>query len=181
MISAERIAVKFQRRETKTCEIQGMKITDLTNPLQTMLLTSRADGKDNIMALDWHMPASFEPMMYAVSIGKTRHTLGIVRKSGVFVVNFMITGSEKDILYCGRHTGVEADKFAQTGLKKVEAETIDCPRLEIAAGYLECVVEKEIEAGDHIVFIARVAKAALQKNGKRPFHVAGDKFVSTND
>lgn len=64
-----------------------MRITTLTNQRQTILLTCRAEKKDNIMTLDWHMPLSFEPMMHAVSIGKTRYSLELVRKSKVFVVS----------------------------------------------------------------------------------------------
>ena len=157
-----------------------MKITTLTNPRQTILLTCRAEGKDNVMTLDWHTPLSFQPMMYAVSIGKTRYSLELVRKSKVFVVNFVPKELEKAVLYCGRYSGRNIEKFKEAGLKKEEAETIDCPRISGALGYLECQVEKEIEVGDHILFIAKVTKANLKKEGKRLFHLFGDKFTTTS-
>jgi len=157
-----------------------MKITTLTNPRQTILLTCRAEGKDNVMTLDWHTPLSFQPMMYAVSIGKTRYSLELVRKSKVFVVNFVPKELEKAVLYCGRYSGRNIDKFKEAGLEKEKAETIDCPRISGALGYLECQVEKEIEVGDHILFIAKVTKANLKKEGKRLFHLFGDKFTTTS-
>jgi flavin reductase (DIM6/NTAB) family NADH-FMN oxidoreductase RutF len=156
-----------------------MKITTITNPRQTILLTSRFKGQDNIMTLDWHTPLSFEPMMYAVSIGESRFSLNLVRHSKVFVVNFMSKDFEKEILFCGRHSGKDIDKFKETGLEKEEAETIDCPRIKQALGYLECKVVKEIEVGDHILFIARVTKAELRKKEKRLFHLFADKFTTT--
>ena len=156
-----------------------MKITTLTNPLQTILLTCKAGKKDNIITLDWHTPLSFDPMMYAVSIGKTRYSLELVKKSKVFVVNFMSKDFEKEILFCGRHSGRNFDKFKETGLEKEEAQTIDCPRIKQALGYLECRVEKEIEAGDHILFITKVQKAELKKKEKRLFHLFEDKFTTT--
>lgn len=158
-----------------------MKITTLTNPRQTILLTCRLKGKDNVMTLDWHTPLSFEPMMYAVSIGKTRFSLNLIKESKVFVVNFMSKDFEKEILFCGRHSGKNIDKFKETGLEKEEAETIDCPRIKQALGYLECKVEKEIEVGDHILFIARVTKADLKQKAKRLFHLFDDKFTTTMD
>jgi len=158
-----------------------MKITTLTNPLQTILLTCRAQGKDNIMTLDWHMPLSFSPMMYAVSIGKTRFSLNLVRRSKVFVVNFMSRDYEKEILYCGRHSGKNIDKFKETGLEKEEAKKIDCPKIKQALGYLECKIEKEIEVGDHILFVARVLHAELKKRDKRLFHLFADKFTTTEE
>ncbi|PJA84377.1 MAG: hypothetical protein CO145_01290 [Candidatus Nealsonbacteria bacterium CG_4_9_14_3_um_filter_37_13] len=158
-----------------------MKITTLTNPRQTILLTCRFQGKDNVMTLDWHTPLSFEPMIYAVSIGKTRFSLNLVRKSKVFVVNFMSKDFEKEILFCGRHSGRNFDKFKETGLEKEEVETIHCPRIKQALGYLECQVIKEIETGDHILFIAEVKKAELKQKGKRLFHLFADKFTTTED
>lgn len=158
-----------------------MKITTLTNPRQTILLTCRAEGKDNIMTLDWHTPLSFEPMLYAVSIGKTRYSLELVKKSKVFVVNFMAKKYEKEVLFCGRHSGKNIDKFKETGLHKEESETIDCPRVKEALGCLECKVEKEIEVGDHILFIAKVLKADLKGKAKRLFHCYADKFTTTVD
>jgi len=158
-----------------------MKITTLTNPRQTILLSCRWQGKDNIMTLDWHTPLSFEPMMYAVAIGKTRFSAEMVRKSGVFAVNFMPAEFEKEILFCGTKTGKNIDKFKETGLEKEEAETIDCPRIRQALAYMECKVEKEIEVGDHILFIAKVTKAELKKRGKRLFHLFEDKFTTTVD
>ena len=156
-----------------------MKITTITNPRQTILLTCRWQGEDNVMTLDWHTPLSFEPMMYAVSIGKTRFSLDLVRKSKVFVVNFMSKDFEKEILFCGRYSGKNVDKFKETGLEKEEAETINCSRIKQALGYLECKIEKEIEVGDHILFIAKVKKAELKKKAKRLFHLFADEFTTT--
>jgi len=156
-----------------------MRITTLTNPRQTVLITSRFGDKDNVMTADWHTPLSFEPMMYAVSIGKTRYSLELIKKSGVFVVNFMPKEYEKEILYCGRHSGQKIDKFQETKLTKEEAETINCPRIKEALAYLECQVEKAVEVGDHILFIAKVSKSELRRQGKRLFHLFNDQFTTT--
>jgi flavin reductase (DIM6/NTAB) family NADH-FMN oxidoreductase RutF len=158
-----------------------MKITTVTNPKQTILLTCRAQDKDNIITLDWHTILSFEPMMYAVSIGKTRFSFNLIKSSKVFVVNFMSKNFEKEVLFCGQNSGENLDKFKETGLEKEEAETIDCPKIKQALGYLECKVEKEIEVGDHVLFIAKVSRAEIKENGKRLFHLLGDKFTTTID
>ena len=156
-----------------------MKITTLANPRQTILLTCRANKKDNVITIDWHTPLSFEPIMYAVSIGKTRYSLNLIKKSKVFVINFMSKDFEKEIIFCGRHSGKNIDKFKETGFEKKEAETIDCPRIKQALAYLECKVEKEIKVSDHILFIAKVTKANLRQKAKRIFHILDDKFTTT--
>ena len=131
------------------------------------------------MTLDWHTPLSFNPMMYAVSIGKTRYSLELVKKSKVFAVNFISKNLEKEALFCGRHSGKDIDKFKATNLEKEEAETINCPLIKNSLAYLECKVKNEIEVGDHILFIAEVTKAVFKKRGKRLFHLFEDKFTTT--
>lgn len=158
-----------------------MKITNITNPLQTILLTCRDQNKDNVITLDWHMPLSFDPMMYAVSIGKTRFSLDLIRKSRVFVVNFMSKDFKKEVIYCGTNCGENLDKFSKSGLEKEEAEKINCPRIKGSLGYLECQVEKEIETGDHVLFIGKVVSYDLREKGKRLFHLGGDQFTTTLD
>jgi flavin reductase (DIM6/NTAB) family NADH-FMN oxidoreductase RutF len=101
-----------------------MKITTFTNPRQTILLTCRWKGRDNIMTLDWHTPLSFDPMLYAVSIGKTRFSLNLVKKSKVKVEKEIEVGDY--ILFITRVTKADlkqkarrlfhlfADKFTTT-------------------------------------------------------------------
>lgn len=156
-----------------------MKITTLTNPLQTILVTCRYKYKDNIITMDWHTPLSFNPMMYAISVGKTRYSLELIKNSKVFVVNFMSKDYEKEVLWCGRHSGRDFDKFSQTGLTKEEADKMDCPRIRQALGFLECKVIQSIEVGDHVLFIAKVVHAQLKKQAKRLFHLHEDKFTTT--
>ncbi len=156
-----------------------MRITTLTNPRQTILLTSRYKDKDNVMTLDRHTPLSFDPMMYAVSVGKTRFSLSLIKQSKVFVVNFMTKDFERETLFCGRNTGEKIDKFKEAGLEKEKAETINCPRIKQALGYLECKVKKEMEVGDHVLFIAKITKAESKKKEKRLFHLFSNKFTTT--
>ena len=158
-------------------------------PRQAVLVTcrgkvkilGRVTEKDNIMAVAWHTPLSKEPFMYAISIGKTRFSLKLIKESGVFAVNFISKKMKEQVLYCGRSSGEHIDKFAESGLKKEECEKIDCPRLADALGYLECEVADEIEAGDHILFIARVIYSKIEREDKRLFHITGDEFTTTTD
>mgnify|MGYP003878682619 CR=1 FL=1 len=156
-----------------------MKITSFSNPRQTILLTCRDKGKDNVMTLDWHMPLSFDPMMYAVSIGKSRFSLKLIQNSKVFVVNFIPKEMEKEAILCGRSSGRDIDKFEEFSIEKEEAKKVNCPRIKNALAWLECEVEKEIETGDHILFIAKVVFAEKRKEGKRLFHLYLDKFTTT--
>ena len=161
------------------------------NPRQTILVTCRASVKDkfsgkkaikdNIIVLDWHMPLSFDPFLYAISIGKTRYSLNLIKESKVFVVNFMPFHLKEDVLFCGRNSGEHLDKFKETTLTKEESEKIDCPRIKQVLAYLECEVIQEIETGDHILFIGKVVHSDELEKGKRIFHTEKDDFTTTQD
>jgi len=124
------------------------------------------------------MRTSISPELYAISIGKTRYSLGLIKKSKVFVVNFMPYYLRDAILYCGRTSGVITDKFKETGLHKEEAESVDCPRIAEAIAYLECEVVTEVEAGDHVILIGKVIRSLLKKEEKRIFHIEGNDFTT---
>ena len=156
-----------------------MKITTLTNPRQTILVTSRYKEKDNVMTLDWHTPLSFEPMLYAISVAKIRFSCRLIKKSKALVSNFMSRDYEKEILYCGRHSGRKGDKFREANLEKEEAEKIFCPRIKQALAFLECRVINQIETGDHILFIGEVVDFKLKTKDKRLFHLWANKFTTT--
>ncbi len=161
----------------------------LYNPRQTVLVTCRdsikdkfteeVTVKDNIIVLDWHMPLSFDPFLYAISIGKKRFSLDLIKKSKVFAVNFMPLHLEEDVLFCGRNSGEHLDKFKETNLTKEEAKKIECPRIKQALAYLECEVIQEVETGDHILFIGKVLNSDENNKGKRIFHVEDDNFTTT--
>ena len=166
-----------------------MKISDVTNPKQVILVSSRADikdsfsteakSKDNIFTLGWHMQVSHVPPLYAISAGKERYSTRLIQESKVFVVNFMDMKFKDEVLYCGTNRGEHIDKFKETGLEKEEAEKIECPRIKQASGYLECKVINEIDAGDHIIFIGEVLKMDVKKQGKRIFQKGGNVFITT--
>ncbi|MBN1502789.1 flavin reductase family protein [Candidatus Woesearchaeota archaeon] len=159
------------------------------NPRQTVLVTCRAkynnfgkdEIKDNIIALDWHIPLSFKPLMYGISAGKTRFSCELISRSKCFAVNFMSIDFQKEVLFCGRHTGRHMDKFTEAGLTKKDCDKIDCARIKEALAYIECEVVDEIDTGDHVLFIGKVAASALLNQGKRIFHIVGDDFTTTVD
>ncbi len=159
----------------------------LTNPRQTVIITCRSKvdvlgksaEKDNAITVDWHMPVSLDPQMYAISIGKGRFSAGMIHDSGVFVVNFVPFEMKESAAYIGRHSGEHEDKISAAGLKAEEAQAVDCPRISGALGYAECEVVNEIEAGDHIIFIGKIVSSNLQKEGKRLFHIWKDEFTTT--
>jgi flavin reductase (DIM6/NTAB) family NADH-FMN oxidoreductase RutF len=148
-------------------------------PTQTVLITSRFYGKDNVMAADWHMPVSFEPPLYAVAIGKTRYTKDLIHKSKVFAVNFIPFKMSDEVLNAGSVSGKFKDKFKEFKIRKDNCSSIDCCYVSDASAFIECEVIQEIDSGDHVIFVGQIIKEKELNDEKRLFHKADGSFTTT--
>jgi flavin reductase (DIM6/NTAB) family NADH-FMN oxidoreductase RutF len=156
-------------------------MSEINGPRQVVLVTCRNRGKDNIITLAWHMPTSFHPNLYAISVGKTRHSHDMIKNSGAFCVNFMSAEYKDAMELCGSVSGRNTDKFRKSGLIRESCEKIDCPRIKQALGFLECRVIDIVETGDHTVFIGEVLKSELKGSGKRLYHITGSDYTASSD
>ncbi len=156
-------------------------MSELNGPRQIALVTCRHKGKDNIITIAWHMPTSFSPGMYAISIGKSRFSHDMISDSGVFCVNFISADCRKEIELCGSVSGADSDKFKESGFGKEECDTIDCPRIRQSLGFLECRVTGRVKTGDHTIFVGEIRKSQMKKPGRRLYHIGYSKFTTTAD
>jgi flavin reductase (DIM6/NTAB) family NADH-FMN oxidoreductase RutF len=81
---------------------------------------------------------------------------------------------EEIIFFCGHISGEKVDKFAETGLVKETATTIDAPRLSEALGFIECKVVDQLEVGDHTLFVGQVTYAEERIDSTRLHHIDGN-------
>ena len=160
----------------------------LSGPRQAVLITSRAKvkilgkevEKDDVMTASWHMPVSFEPPLYAVSVGKARFSHMLISSGKCFVVNFAPVGMKEAAVLCGRKSGEHTDKFADAMLGRENAKSVECPRVKGAEGYIECEVINEVEAGDHTIFIGKVLNWEMPKKSRKLlFHAGESSFTTT--
>ena len=164
---------------------------ELTNPVQTILVTSRhrvvsrfsglEDDKDDIITLDWHTTVSFNPMKYAIVIAKKHFSYNLIHESKVFIVNFISHKLKNAAMYCGKNSGEHLDKFKESGLTKEQGEWVDCPRIKEALAYLECEVAQEIDVGENVIFIGNVVGRVTKADDKRLLHHVQDKYTTTVD
>lgn len=161
-----RLRLSLQRRPESTF----MRVA-YTTPRQVVLITTRHEGSDNVWPVDWHIPLSSAPSLYAIALTRNGYGAQLLRGSGIFVVNFVPATWEKVILFCGNVTGREVDKFAATGLRKEQAESVDAPRLADSLGVLECKVCQTLEVGDHTLFIGEVTREVMRADAPRLHHI----------
>ncbi len=130
-------------------------------------ILGKETDKDNLMTIDWVMPLSKEPMMCAIAVKKNRFTYQILKKSNVFILNLMDSSKKKQVRYCGENSGEFLDKFAKTGLTRIEGKTIHCCAIKEAIARYECEIIDEIQTGDHSLFIAKISDSEEGANIKK--------------
>jgi len=146
---------------------------DIEKPRQVILVSCRHEGKDNIIALAWHMPVSVEPQLYAIAVSKKRLACEMISKSRQFVINFIPFELKEKVLYCGTHSGKDADKFKECKFDKEEAVKVKCPIIKQCSAFMECMLATEIEMGDHVIFIGEVVNSGKKNDKKRIFQTSG--------
>ena len=121
----------------------------LINHGPTVLITSAAGGRRNVMAAAWSMPVEFVPPRVAVVIDKRTFTRELVHASGAFGI--CIPGASLvDLSYAvGSSSGREADKFARHGIVAKPGPVLGVPLIEDGCcGWLECRLIPEVHTQD---------------------------------
>jgi len=136
--------------------------------------------KPSGMVAAWFTKCSWDPPMIAVALSKEGYTHKLIRESKEFVVAVPNKGLEKDLMLFGTTHGDVVDKFKETGIKTKKAKYVKSPLIEDATINFECVLEKEVDVGDHILFVGKVLESHMTEgkgillsmkriNGKRTF------------
>jgi flavin reductase (DIM6/NTAB) family NADH-FMN oxidoreductase RutF len=129
------------------------------------VVTAESGGKANGMTAAWFTRASFNPPLVVVSVGKTRHTWGLIRKSGSFCLNVL---SEEQVPLArkfGFSSGRDSDKLEGVGWKALKTGS---PVIDGAAAWLDCKLIHEYEAGDHTLFVGEVVDCGSSKKKPLP-------------
>lgn len=130
-------------------------------PKLVALATTRSPStrKPNIITLGWWMRTSHRPPMLAISVAHSRYSYELLVKTGEFVLVLPPEEWLDAVLFCGRKSGRNVDKFAETGLREQKAEKVSAPLIKGAIAQFECVVRSIVPAGDHSIFVGEVLAA----------------------
>ena len=122
----------------------------------TIAIAKDPQGKYNPITLGWVMSTSHVPPMLAISIGKARYSLEAIRQAKAFVVSFPSAEQLEESLVHGTRSGRDCDKLALAGTAIQPAQKIDGVLMAEAEANFECVLEGELETGDHVIFAGRI-------------------------
>lgn len=113
---------------------------------------------------------SLSPAMLLICVGKTSNTLPALAERGSFVVNFLAEDASSVAMTCASKT---ADKFSGIPWRASKAAH-DAPILhEHVTAYAECLIDELVDAGDHIVMIAKVVGGTAYQARDPMVHAGG--------
>ncbi len=132
-------------------------------PVPAVLVTSRFEGKDNIITVSWAGTVCTEPPMLSISLRPERLSYTMIRGSGEFVVNLPVEKIARAVDFCGVKSGRDTDKFAAGRLTKARAHKVAAPLIAECPVSIECRVSRVIELGSHHMFIADVLAVNVEE------------------
>lgn len=145
-------------------------------PGPVVLLSSRWQGKNNIMTLGWHTVIEFTPSLVGCVIARTNHSFEMIRRSGECVINLPTRPLTGEVVRIGNSSGAGIDKFAAFGLTAVDAERVEAPLIGECHASFECRVHDRSLVGKYDFFILEVVKAHAAESLRHPktIHYTGD-------
>lgn len=126
-------------------------------PLPAVMVSCGAVMEEfNIITVSWTGTICTNPPMCYISLRPERHSYGIIKRTGEFVINL----TTKDLVYaadwCGVKSGRDYNKFKEMGLTPVMATSVKAPMIAESPVSIECRVKEIKELGSHHMFISDV-------------------------
>jgi flavin reductase (DIM6/NTAB) family NADH-FMN oxidoreductase RutF len=136
-------------------------------------------------------PVSVNPPLLAFAIRPQRYSHELLQENPAFVVNALAYERAVEVLFCGRCSGRDVDKLATARLTPVDAQAVNVPAIGEALAHVECEVEAEYPAGDHVIVVGRVVAASAEEGvlveGQRDLvsappllHLGGNRFTTSS-
>ena len=164
-----------------------IKVNTTLYPVPVVLISSGTvlgdedGGEDgpNVFSLNRISSCNAEPPMMAISIRPGRASHDIIDRLGEFVINIPWPALEIVSDFVGTTTIRETDKWAETGLTRLEAARVRAPLLAECPINIECQVVQRVRLPSHSLFVAEVVAihadaAVLDDRGEGDFALAGE-------
>ena len=128
----------------------------LLAPVPPVMVSCGDMEKPNILTVAWTGITNTVPAKTYISVRPSRHSHGIIKEKGEFVLNLTPAAMARTADYCGIYTGAKVDKFKKCNLTPVEAEEVSAPMIGECPVSLCCRVTNVIPMGSHDMFLADI-------------------------
>ena len=128
----------------------------LLAPVPPALVTVGSLEEPNVLTVAWTGIICSDPAMTYVSIRPSRHSHGMLKAGGEFVIHLPSASQAKQVDYCGVFTGAKVDKFEKCHFTLLESEHVKAPTIAQCPIALECRVTQVVPLGSHDMFMAEI-------------------------
>jgi flavin reductase (DIM6/NTAB) family NADH-FMN oxidoreductase RutF len=126
-------------------------------------VTAKHGDDVSAMTVNWIVQSSFEPPMLALAVEADSHSRQVIEAAGAFAVNVYETGAREFAGLLARTFAKHPEKLSD--LDAHPGPATGSPLLNAALGWVECRVAGQAPSGDHVLFIADVVEAGLNREG----------------
>jgi flavin reductase (DIM6/NTAB) family NADH-FMN oxidoreductase RutF len=133
-----------------------------TMPAGIYLVGSRAGERRNLMTCTWVTQVSREPKLVGVSVERDALTHELIEDGRAFALSIVDRADRAVVRKFVKPADVTDDGATMNGIECTIARTTGSPVLASAVGYLDCRLERSIEAVSHTFFIGEVVDAYLR-------------------
>ena len=126
----------------------------------TVVTTTTESGKPVGLTVNSFASVSMDPTLVLFCVDQKAGTLQAFKESQKFAVHVL---NEDQKAECFKFAGKDDDKFSDFDWGMTE---MGLPVFANAAGVMECKTVREVEAGDHTIFIGEVV--SISKSDKEP-------------
>jgi len=170
-------------------EISPSGFYEILSPRCTVLIsTVDKEGRANAAPFSFVTPVSSNPPLLLYASAPQRHTLANTREIGDFVLNIVPEALLDRLWVCSKAFPKGVSEIEQAGLTERKSKKVKSPSIEECAGWIECTLEFEKEAGDHILVVGRVVHAECKdefarkgefdiSRAKPVMHIRGKRFA----
>ena len=124
------------------------------------------EGNPSGMACGMCTKCSRNPGLFAVVLSKKGYTQELIRESKEFVIAVPNKSLEKEVRFFGSISGRNVDKFKESKIETERAEFVKSPLIKNATLNFECKLYKEVEVGDHVMFIGEILASYINEDKK---------------
>lgn len=127
------------------------------------LVTSTGKHGSNVMAVEWTMHMSYEPMLIAIFIHEGSATYENIMETKEFGVNMSTDEQATLVSIAGSYSRTEIDKLSLKYYKTYPARCIKAPMIKGCIINAECILVNHFKLGDHVAVIGEVIDAKFDK------------------
>ncbi|MGM9632435.1 MAG: flavin reductase family protein [Eubacteriales bacterium] len=143
----------------------------LIAPIPPVMVSCGDMEESNIITIAWTGILNTIPPKTYISVRPSRHSYGIIKEKGEFIINLTPASLVKEADFCGIYTGKKVNKFDRCKFTKIKGTQVDCPMIEQSPLNIECRVTDVVPLGSHDMFVAdilcvNVDESLLDENGK---------------